>query len=84
MRPPPPARWTSPTGGRPISDPAQDGLAHVHRILNDPDRARHHWHTALRLLTGIGTDYTEEPGVTTAAIRAHLLDLDDRPAAQVS
>jgi tetratricopeptide (TPR) repeat protein/DNA-binding SARP family transcriptional activator len=57
---------------------AHDGLAHTHLTLGDPDRARHHWRTALSLLTDLGTDRTEEPGVTTAAIRAHLNDLDSR------
>jgi hypothetical protein len=36
----------------------------------------------LDLLTGIGTDNTEEPDVTTAAIRTHLRDLDNQSASE--
>jgi len=61
-----------------------DGLAHTHHALGDPDQARRHWQAALDLLTGIGTDHTEEPGVTTAAIRAHVHDIDstNRPSGE--
>ena len=55
---------------------AHDGLAHAHHALGAPNQARHHWEAALDLLTSIGTDHTEELDVTTAAIRAHLHDLD--------
>ncbi|HEX5121474.1 MAG TPA: tetratricopeptide repeat protein [Pseudonocardiaceae bacterium] len=51
---------------------AHDGLAHTHQALDHPAEAHHHWQAALDLLTTIGTDNTEEPGVTTSAIRAHL------------
>jgi tetratricopeptide (TPR) repeat protein len=56
---------------------AHDGLAHAHLALGNPSQARHDWQTALHLLTSIGTDHTEEPDVTTMAIRAHLHDLDN-------
>ena len=61
-----------------------DGLAHTHHALGDPDQARRHWQAALDLLTGIGTDHTEEPGVTTAAIRTHVHDIDstNRPSGE--
>ena len=61
-----------------------DGLAHTHHALGDPDQARHHWQAALDLLTGIGTDHTEESGVATAAIGTHLHDIDstNRPSGE--
>ncbi|HEX5495129.1 MAG TPA: tetratricopeptide repeat protein [Mycobacteriales bacterium] len=55
---------------------AHDGLAHTHLALGDPEIARRHWRAALDVLTAVHTDHTEEPGVTTAAIRAHLAELD--------
>lgn len=56
---------------------AHDGLACAHHALGQPHQARQHWQSVLDLLTAIGTDYTEETGVTTVAVRAHLLDLGD-------
>ena len=55
---------------------AHDGLARIHRSLDRPDQARQHWQTALQLLASTGSDHTDEPDVTAAAIRAHLLELD--------
>lgn len=54
---------------------AHDGLARTHLALGNDGQARDHWRAALRLLASIGTDHTEEPDVTTAAIRTRLLDL---------
>jgi DNA-binding SARP family transcriptional activator/tetratricopeptide (TPR) repeat protein len=51
---------------------AHDGLAHTHRALDHHDRAQYHWKRALTILTPLGIDQTEEPKVSTAAIRAHL------------
>ncbi len=56
---------------------AHDGLAHIHLAQDDPGQARHHWQAALQLLTKMGTDHTDEPGVTSATVRGHLLDLDN-------
>jgi tetratricopeptide (TPR) repeat protein/DNA-binding SARP family transcriptional activator len=57
---------------------AHDGLAHIYLAWGDPGQARHHWHAALTLLTGVATDHTDEPNVTTMAIRTHLLDLGNQ------
>jgi Flp pilus assembly protein TadD len=60
---------------------AHDGLAHAQLALGNTGQARHHWQTALSLLTGVGTDHTDEPDVTTEAIRGHLHGLDDHATA---
>jgi DNA-binding SARP family transcriptional activator/tetratricopeptide (TPR) repeat protein len=59
---------------------AHDGLAHTHQARGNTSQAHHHWHTALHLLTTAGTDHTDEPNVTTTAIRAHLLKLNNHTA----
>lgn len=51
---------------------AHDGLAHTHEVLGNHVEAHRHWRTALHLLTTAGTSHTEDPQVTTAAIRTHL------------
>lgn len=60
---------------------AHNGLAQAQLALNQPGPARRHWHTALEILTSIGTDHTEDGEATTPAIRAHLAGLD-RPASR--
>lgn len=57
---------------------AHDGLAHVHRVLNQTERAREHWQQALNILTSLGTSYTEDLEASTTAIRAHLATVADR------
>jgi tetratricopeptide (TPR) repeat protein/transcriptional regulator with XRE-family HTH domain len=56
---------------------AHDGLAHAHRSLGARAQAREHWERALEILTDLGVDVTEDEEATTAAIRAHLADLDE-------
>ncbi len=51
---------------------AHDGLAHAEHALDHHDQARQHWNQALAILTALGVNQTEEPRVSTAAIRAHL------------
>jgi tetratricopeptide (TPR) repeat protein len=58
---------------------AHDGLAHTNQTLGHHDRARRHWLAALEILTGLDTDHTEDPEVTTAILRRHLADLDSQP-----
>jgi DNA-binding SARP family transcriptional activator/Tfp pilus assembly protein PilF len=55
---------------------AHDGLAHAHQALGDVERARRHWRAALDILTHHGRDYTWDPQVTAAALRARLGSLD--------
>jgi tetratricopeptide (TPR) repeat protein/transcriptional regulator with XRE-family HTH domain len=55
---------------------AHDGLAHAHHALRQPELAREHWRSALGILTDRGMGQTEDEETTTAAIRAHLAELD--------
>jgi tetratricopeptide (TPR) repeat protein/transcriptional regulator with XRE-family HTH domain len=57
---------------------AHDGLAHAHRALDHPEQARQHWQQALEIITSLGTDRTEEAGVTVTSIRGHLTSLVER------
>ncbi len=57
---------------------AHDGLAHPHYALNRHDQARRHWQHALDILTGLGTDDTEEFQTSAADIRTHLKNLDQQ------
>jgi hypothetical protein len=56
---------------------AHDGLAHAHLAMGNSEQARHDWQAALDLLTSMRADHTEDPEVTTTAIRAHLDTLDN-------
>ncbi|MFI7126794.1 ATP-binding protein [Nonomuraea sp. NPDC050153] len=55
---------------------AHDGLAHAHAALGEHDHARRHWTEALTILAALGIDWTEETGVDTESIRAHLASAD--------
>jgi tetratricopeptide (TPR) repeat protein len=57
---------------------AHDGLAHANHALNDHDRARSHWQHALDILTGLGTDHTEDIEASVPNIRAQLTKLDQQ------
>ncbi len=53
-----------------------DGIAHAHDALGHRHDARRHWRRALDVLASLGVDHTEDEGVTTSAIRAHLERVD--------
>jgi tetratricopeptide (TPR) repeat protein/DNA-binding XRE family transcriptional regulator len=56
---------------------SHDGLARAHLALGRRDEARHHWHTALDILTGLGTNITADDVVSTSEIRTSLSSLTD-------
>ncbi|MFG6200161.1 ATP-binding protein [Nonomuraea sp. JJY05] len=55
---------------------AHDGLAHAHAGIGRHDHARRHWAEALAILSALGIGRTEEAGVDTESIRAHLASAD--------
>ncbi|MGH3388521.1 MAG: ATP-binding protein [Actinomadura sp.] len=59
-------------GEPPAQACAHDGLAHTHHATGHREQARRHWQAALDILTAQDIDYTLDPQVTTAALRAHL------------
>jgi tetratricopeptide (TPR) repeat protein len=55
---------------------AHDGLAHTHHAISQRELARRHRQAALDILATHGIDRTEDPQVTTTALRAHVTNLD--------
>jgi DNA-binding SARP family transcriptional activator/tetratricopeptide (TPR) repeat protein len=57
---------------------AHDGLARAYDALEQHERAREHWQHALRILTDLGLDHTDEQETSVTTIRARLVKARSR------